>query len=131
MSNPSIPAAHEQHLKLAKVPAAVHVENGKISDRRGYRESIGQVDDKYKRQNHELKRGAKQWLLDSIDKAIAVAPKALNKAGKDAIEMVNDLRAKLRKNKTKSEDIKKHSRCKKNLRFVYFLTFPMTANSNY
>ena len=32
---------------------------------------------------------AKQWLLDSIDKAIAVAPKTLNKAGKDAIEIVN------------------------------------------
>ena len=46
---------------------------------------------------------AKQWLLDSIDKAIAVAPKTLNKAGKDAIEIVNTFSRVERKQNPKEE----------------------------
>ena len=94
VSNPSIQAAQRVENQPEIKGEAVHVEDGKIEEVTA-KLSVNplKVDDKPINGRTMSLKEAKQWLLDSIDKAIVVAPKALSKAGKDANGVVKCLRA--------------------------------------
>ena len=111
-----------------------HIDNGKIEEVTGevIRESLAKVDDKPINGRTMSLKEAKQWLLDSIDKAIAVAPKTLNKAGKDAIEKVNDLEGKIReKSITRSEEDKKGIQDARNLLKDLYITFDVPNDGKF
>jgi hypothetical protein len=100
--------ANGEWVKKNDIAEAAHIENGKAEEVTPeiIRESLAKVDDKpIKGLTMSVKQG-KQWLLDQVTTAIAIAPKTLNKAAKEAIEIVNTF-SKVEENKTSKIELEK------------------------